>query len=151
MSRWEPIVPVFLIIALFWGFGTAYAVDVAGWNPILAPASAAVLVGIFGWLRRGRDILDVAFPSVIVAYAAYIGLALVRVSQSSLLSDQWRIAPLAERWPAVLFAGLPYALILTVAVALPMSLIPIRRHLDPRADERFWTFVKERSNRPGGL
>ncbi len=145
MSRRKLVVAACAGIAVVWGFGTAFVADAVGYSPLVAPATAVVLLAIFGWMRRGHDVVDVFASSFAVAYAAYIGLAVARVSQPNMLASEYWIAPLNERWPAVLMAGLPYALILTVIIAVPLSLIPRRRQIDAKAHERFWSFVREQN------
>ena len=130
-------------LALLWGFGAAWIADVVGWNPVVAAASAVVPVGVFGWLRRGREVLEVAAPSFAVAYAAYVGLAIVRVAQFDELQPQLRIDLLDHRWPPILAAGLAFALILTVCVALPASLLQRSRHVATERDARFLAFIDE--------
>ena len=114
-----------------------------------------MLLGAFGWMRRDRDAIEVIAPAVVVAYLAYVGLALWRLSQPNmLLADQatpWPIGylpdrPLTDYWPVALIGGIPIALILTVFVAVPASLLPLRRSLDAanaEVDARFAAFFKE--------
>ena len=125
-------------------------------NPVLVFVGCAVLVGAFGWTRRDRDVLEVAFPSFFVAYAAYLGIVIARVPTTVMMKaspSAWQLGPLvpvgalAERWPLVLLAGLPVALVLTVTIAVPISMIPKRRKLDPHAHDRFWAVVAERNAR----
>ena len=146
MRRLEPIVVVFTAGALLWCFGIASFGDVAGWNPVVAAASAVVPVALFGWLRRGREILDVAASAFAVAYAAYVGLAIARIAEFDGVPAHFRIDALDHRWPPILIAGIAFALILTVCAGVPASLIPRRRHADdPEANARFWAFVEEQN------
>jgi hypothetical protein len=146
----EPLVAAFVVLGLVGSYGAAALCAAAGLNPLIGAVGTVVVVGAFGWTRRDRDILDVALPSFCVAYAAYIGLALARVPHTT-VAGYWHRAPLAElgalsaRWPLVLVGGIPFALILMVAVAVPISMIPVRRPVDPHADDRLWDFVAERN------
>jgi hypothetical protein len=133
----------FAAIALVWGYGAAILGDAAGLEPVIVPATFALLVAGVAWMRRGRDVLDVVVPAFVVAYAAYVGLAAARAPGTTIAS-LYNIGSLAGKWPLLLTAGVPFALISTVAVAVPVSLIPRRRTLDPHADEAFWTFVRTR-------
>jgi hypothetical protein len=146
VKRFEPIVVVFPAGALLWGFGIASFGDAAQWSPVVAAASAVVPVALFGWLRRGREILDIAAPAFAVAYAAYVGLAIARIAQFDGVPAHFRIDVLDHRWPPVLVAGIAFALILTVCAAVPASLIPRRRHAaDTEGNARFWAFVEEQN------
>jgi hypothetical protein len=71
-----------------------------------------------------------------------------------LLADQatpWPIGYLPDRsltdyWPVALIGGIPIAMILTVFVAVPASMLPLRRSLDAanaEVDVRFAAFFKE--------
>jgi drug/metabolite transporter superfamily protein YnfA len=145
MRRLEPIVVAFFGIALLWGFATAMLADAAGWDPIVAPASTAVPIALFGWLRRGRELLDVAAPAFAVSYAAYIGLAVVRLAQFDEAQAHVRVDLLDHRWPPVLLAGVAFALIFTVCIAVPASALTRRRHVENERDTRFWTIVREQN------
>ena len=90
-------------------------------------------------------VVEVFGSAIAVSYAAYVGLAIERLSQPNMLATQWWLAPLVDRWPAVLYAGIPFTLILTIFIAIPASLIPVRRRVDSAAHERFWAFVKEQN------
>jgi hypothetical protein len=145
VSRWEPVVAVSLVVALLWGIGASLLVDALGWSPLVASVSTVVVVAAFGWTRRGRDILDVVLPAFAVSYAAYIGLALVRASHSDLFATHWRIVPVRSHVPEILLGGVAIALILTICVAIPISMIPGRTRIEGRSHERFWTFVREQN------
>ena len=143
MGRLEPIVIVFCGIALLWGFTSATLAESMDWDPVIAPASTAVVVAAFGWLRRGCEILDVAAPSFAVSYFGYVGLAMVRLAQFDGVPASIRIDPLDHRWPPVLLAGIAFALIFTVGIALPASALLRRPHVGNERDERFWKIVRE--------
>jgi hypothetical protein len=147
VNRWEPLVAVFVIVALLWGSGAALYVDTVGWNPVLASVSIAIVVAAFGWMRRGRDILEVVLPAFVVSYAAYVGLALVRASHDDLFATHWKIVPVRSHVPEILLGGVALALMFTVCVAIPISMIPLRGRATGRDDERFWRFVSERNER----
>jgi hypothetical protein len=145
MRRFEPVVVAFAGIALAWGFASASLADAFDWDPVVAPASTAVLVALFGWLRRGREILEVAAPAFAVSYAAYVGLAVARLAQLDQAQAHVRIDPLDHRWPPVLLAGIAFALIFTVCVAVPASMLLRRRHVENERDEHFWKIVREQN------
>ena len=145
MRRLEPIVVVFCGIAPLWGFASASFADAAGWDPVAAPVSTAVLVAVFGWLRRGRELLDIAAPSFAVSYAAYVGLAVARLAQFDQAQVHVKIDLLDHRWPPVLLAGVAFALILTVCIAVPASSMVRHRYAESERDARFWAIVHEQS------
>ena len=145
MRRLEPVVVAFCGVALLWGFASASVAESIGWDPVVAPASTVLVVAVFGWLRRGREILDVAAPAFAVAYAAYVGLAVVRLAQFDGAQTLHRIDPLDHRWPPVLLAGIAFALIFTVCVAVPASMMLRRRYVENERDDRFWQIVREQN------
>jgi hypothetical protein len=142
MFRREPVVAVFVPIALIWGYGTAVLGDAAGLNALVAPASVAVLAAAFGWMRRGRDVVEVIVPALAVSYAAYVGIALARVPQSDVMLVHFAITPLRGQWPAALIGGLPFALIFAIFVAAPVSWIP-RRAGGDAVEDRLGAFIKD--------
>jgi hypothetical protein len=143
MFRREPMVAVFLGIALIWGYATAVLAGAAGLNPLVAPASAAMVVAAFGWTRRGRDVVEVFAPALAVAYAAYVGLAVTRLSSHEIIITYWSLTPLNYQWPAALVGGIPFALIFALFVAVPVSWLPLRRRSSPAVEDRLGTFIKE--------
>ena len=145
MGRLEPIVIAFCGISLLWGFASASVAEAIGWDPVVAPASTVLVVAVFGWLRRGRDILDVAAPAFAVSYAAYVGLAVVRLAQFDEAPTLVRIDPLDHRWPPVLLAGIAFALIFTVCIAVPASMMLRHRHVENERDDRFWKIVRDQN------
>lgn len=145
MSRWEPIVAVFVVVALLWGLGASLLVDNSGWSPLVATASTVLVIGGFAWMRRGRDILEVVAPAFAVAYAAYAGLAIVRASHSDLFATYWKIVPVRSHVPEIVLGGVVFALIATVFVAIPVSMIPLGERSDPHEHDRFWSFVQEKN------
>lgn len=152
MARLEPVVLVFTGLALAWGAGSAFAGDAADWDPLVATGSTAAVVCAFGWTRRGRDVGEVFFPAFLVAYAAYAGLAIERMSQPSLTAIQWQMGTLVDQLPGVVLGGLPFALVMTVFVALPVSLLPHRNAAVSAPRSRFWEFVREQNAlRAGGV
>ena len=143
MFRREPVVAVFVAIALIWGYGTAVLAEAAGLNPLVAPASIAVVTAAFGWMRRGRDVVEVIGAALAVSYAAYVGLALARVPHSDAMLVHWTITPLRGQWLAALIGGLPFALIFTIFVAVPASWIPRRGHAGPAVEDRLGAFIRD--------
>ncbi len=138
---------VFVGLAAVWGFAAAVAGDGADWSPLVAPVSSVIVIAVFGWLRRGRDVVDVFAQGIGVSYAAFLGLALARVTQPNMIAADWWLEPLNARWPVVLLAGIAYALILTVFVAIPIALIPVRPHLDIERNARFLAFITDLAHR----
>jgi len=145
VSRTIRVVAVFVGVALLWGFGSAKLGDAADWNPLVAPVSMVLVLAAFGWMRRGYEILDVVAPAFAVSYAAYAGLVIERLSQANVVATNSRIAPLVDLWPVVLFTGVPFALILTVFVAVPASMIPQRGRTAGDDHARFWSFVQQQN------
>jgi hypothetical protein len=142
----------FVLAALLCGYGACTVVDTAGWNALLAVVPVAAVLAVFGWFRRTHDILAVVLPAVVIAYSGYVGIAIARVPHmttiiaASALGGAGFLTPEDSRWPLVLTAGLPFALILTVAVALPVSKIRTRRQAS-HADDALWAFISEQSAR----
>ncbi|HEY0393118.1 MAG TPA: hypothetical protein VGD01_01360 [Candidatus Elarobacter sp.] len=142
----------FVVLGLVWGYVTTVALDAAGVNGFFSAAAIALVVGAFAWLRRSRELDEIFMPAIAIAYAAYVGIALARVGDVTLPGAsfaQLRVAPLleagpmAERWPIVLAAGIPFALFFAVAVAWPVSMLPDRRKRDPHAHDAFWSAVAD--------
>jgi hypothetical protein len=134
---------VFAVIALLWGFGAAAVADALEWNPVAGAAIAVVPIAVFGWLRRGREIIHVAAPSFVVAYCAYVGIAIARMAQLDGVPPHFGMDLLDHRWPPVLMAGIAFALIATVFVAVPASWLQRRRHVENERDTRFWAIVAD--------
>jgi hypothetical protein len=151
VKRVAPTVIVFAGIALLWGFGAAAFADAVDWNPVVPAASIIVPVAVFGWLRRGREILDVAAPAFAVAYAAYVGLAIARIAQFDNVPARFGMDLLDHRWPPVLFVGGAFALILTVFVAVPASMLRRERHVETERNARFWAIVADHNAAHGAL
>lgn len=142
MTRSRPIVAVAAAVTLGWGVIVTALGSALDWNPLVAPGSLLVPIATFGLLCRGRDVVDAMGPCFIVSYAGYLGIAAVRAAQSELVFTAWTIAPLSAMWPAILLCGVPFALIWTIAVALPASRIPVPSA--PRSDaENFWNALAE--------
>ncbi len=151
----SPVVIGFAAAALIGGYAASALSTAAGINAVVAPLALVVVMAAFGWTRRDRDVLDVFVPSFAVAYAGFLGVALARVPHTSLphKDDAWYLGPLitagplSNMWPVVLVGGAIAALVLTIAFALPVSLIPVRRTHDPRANAEFFAFLDERNKR----
>lgn len=144
----------FVLAALLCGYGACVLVDTAGWNALFAVLPVAAVLAVFGWFRRTHDILAVVLPAVVIAYSGYVGIAIARVPHmTTIVAMSTRggagfLTPQDSRWPLVLMAGLPFALILTVVVALPVSKIRTRRRVS-HADDALWAFISEQSARAG--
>ncbi|HEY0382645.1 MAG TPA: hypothetical protein VGC72_10630 [Candidatus Elarobacter sp.] len=144
MRRLEPvIVMLFAIVALLWGFGAAALAGANGWDPVAGAVSTVVPIALFGWLRRGREIIHVAAPSFVVSYCAYVGVAIVRLAQFDRVPAHFGMDLLDHRWPPVLMAGIAFALIMTVFVAVPASWLQRSRHVENERDARFWSIVAD--------
>lgn len=136
------VVAVAAALTLGWGAVTALAGSARGWNPVVAPAMLAVPVAAFGVLCRDRDVAEALGAAFVVSYAGYLGLAAERASHPDLVYTALSIAPLSSMWPVIVLAGIPFALILAVTVALPCSRLPVRSHAT-RDAEAFWTAIAE--------
>lgn len=136
-NRSGMVVAAFAGGAALWGYGAAYAGDIWDWNPLVAPLSTALILAVFGWCGRGHDIPDVFGSAMRVAYAAFFGLALYRVTLPNAVAADWWIEPLNARWPAVLLVGIIYALILTIFIAIPAALVPTRPRTDIERNAKF--------------
>jgi len=135
----------FVVASLACGFLLAEFGDRADWNPLVAPAIAALIAAAYGLLRRGRDVVEVLAPALLIAYAAFAGLALSRMLHPNLVAAQWLFDPMIDRWPAVLLGGIAYALVVTVFVVLPVSKLARWHRCPSERDDRFWSFVHERA------
>jgi len=142
---------VFIAGSFACGYVTTAVVDTAHWAPLFAVAPVALIAAAFGWLRRREDILQVVLPSIVIAYAGYVGIAAARVPHMIITPMGYLsfftsavVDPFDQRWPIVLMAGVPVALILAIAIALPVSKIP-SRHKVSHADDALWAFISERN------
>ena len=70
-ARW--FVAAFVAAALIWGFATAVLLDAAHVNGFVPAALTAVVVGAFAWTRRGQEIDQIFMPSILIAYAVWLG------------------------------------------------------------------------------
>jgi hypothetical protein len=148
------IVPAFAI-AFVWGYAAALIGDAVHLNTLVAPASTAIPLAAFAWFYRDREFGDVAMPAAFVSFASYVGLALVRFPQLRWPeSDHFAVlhvgpvslpASLGEHWPFVLAACIPFVFIFTMAVAVPVSMITVRRKPNTRSHDDFLAWVEERN------
>jgi hypothetical protein len=150
----SPVVVGFAAAALIGGYAASALGTGAGFNAVVAPLALVAVMAAFGWTRSGRDVLDVFGPSFLVAYAGFLGVALARVPHTSLPhANSWwsgpliAAGPLSNLWPLVLVGGAIVALVLTIAVAVPVSLIPVRRTREPGANAEFFAFLDDRAKR----
>jgi hypothetical protein len=140
----------FVVVAIGWSFGAAIVGDALGWNALVVPLGSALVVALFGWSRRGRDVVDVFAAAMMVSYAAFLGLALARIVNPIVLAEEpamWYGSELHLRWPVVLLAGLAYALILTTFVAIPFALIPVRPRVEVERNVRFLSLITHLAHR----
>jgi hypothetical protein len=148
--RREPVVTVFLGIALLWGFVVTVLIDLAGWDLLAAPASIVVLVGAFGWYRRGPDsIIKMIGLAAICAYVAIVGTAVVRLAELNVSTGQAN-TELGAQWPSILIGGIPFALMSAIFIAMPVSMLPARRQPVSERDQRFLRFILMRAHRHAG-
>ena len=145
MTGWMRVA-AFVVASLACGFVLAEFGDRADWNPLVAPAGAALVAAPYGLLRRGRDSVEVIAPALLIAYAAFAGLAISRMAHPNVVAAQWLFDPMIDRWPAVLLGGIAYALVVTVFVALPASKLARWHRCPSERDERFWSFIHERAS-----
>lgn len=148
------IVPA-VAIAFVWGYAAALIGDALHLNTLLAPASTAIPLAAFAWFYRDREFGDVAMPAAFVSFGSYVGLALIRFPQLGWEErDHFALlhvgpvslpASLGEHWPLVLAAGIPFVFLFTLAVAVPVSLIPTRRKPNARSHDDFLAWVEERN------
>jgi hypothetical protein len=140
--------------ALIVGAVSAYAASAAQFNAISPWLVLVLYLAVVGWNLRGRDILEVVGPAFLVAYAGYAGIVLVRAPITVLRPTYAQIhglgafatsGPLSNLWPVLILGGVIVALILTVAIALPVASIPIRSSRNASEDAALWTFVAERT------
>jgi hypothetical protein len=138
-------IAVLAATALLWGIVVTMLTDGRGWPWFVAPASVVALAGAFGWLCRGREIAHVFGAAFVLSYAALAGLALVRFAEL----DPWQatalVFPYSAHWPAIAVGTIPFALMCAIFIAMPASLVPLRRRRPSRAGERFWAFIRERN------
>ena len=142
-------------IAFVSGYAAALIGDAQHVNRLLAPASTAIPLAAFAWFYRDREFGDVAMPAAFVSFASYVGVALIRFPQLRWPEgDHFAVlhagpvslpASLGEHWPFVLAAGIPWVFIFTMAVAVPVSLIPTRREPNARSHGDFLAWVEERN------
>jgi hypothetical protein len=145
MTGWMRVA-AFVVASLACGFVLAEFGDRADWNPLVAPAGAALVAALYGLSRRGRDLVEVIGPSLLIAYAAFAGLAISRMGHPNVVAAQWLFDPMIDRLPAVLLGGVAYALVVSVFVALPASKLSRWRCRASERDDRFWSFVHERAS-----
>jgi hypothetical protein len=135
---------VFALVAFVWGTAATLLVDAARWPAVLAPASTITVVAAFGWTRRGRELLDVLGPAFVVSYAAFAGLAAVRMSAHQHVEiAKFMMDPFYKLWPVAVVGGIIVAATLTIFVAWPASMIRPRRYAGSAANDRYWATIRE--------
>jgi hypothetical protein len=145
MTGWMRVA-TFVVASLACGFFLAEFGDRADWDPLVAPAGAALVAALYGHSRRGRDLVEVIGPSLLIAYAAFAGVAISRMGHPNVIAAQWMFDPMIDRLPVVLLGGVAYALVVTVFLALPASKLARWHCRASERDDRFWTFVHERAS-----
>ena len=151
MKRWGRDVWIWPFGGLLAGYGASLLFDAIGGSALLAPACTFALAAAFGWSRRGRDVIDVFAPAVLVGYASFVGLAVARATDANAIAAAYNgYGPShlfgtvqITNWPLILVAGVAYAFALAIFAALPASTLVRAPLVDRDEDARFWTFVKE--------
>jgi hypothetical protein len=137
-----PII-AYVAVAALSSYGAGFAVDALAVSPLVANAPVVLVLAIFAWFRRDYELVDVVVPAFIISYVGYAGIAVARVTHTLIYplvvfhgvhGRFSELRPLNEQWLLVLAAGLPYALVLTVGVAFPVSMIPLRPKAGVRDD-----------------
>ncbi|HEY4440596.1 MAG TPA: hypothetical protein VGN14_09075 [Candidatus Elarobacter sp.] len=150
MGRRHVGVWICLVVAPVLGYGASVLGDAEGWSPLVAAAAPLVLVALCGRLLRGREPSAILGAGAAVGFAAFVGLALARATESNLLvtgydgGRLWFYWPLPIRsWPLLLLCAMIYGIALAVLVALPISRIVATPAIDREHDARFWEFVRD--------
>src|ERR1700692_690245 len=104
MTGWMRVA-TFVVASLACGFFLAEFGDRAEWDPLVAPAVAALVAALYGHSRRGRDLVEVIGPALLIAYAAFAGVAISRMGHPNVIAAQWMFDPMINRLPVVLLGG----------------------------------------------
>jgi len=119
---------VFIAGSFACGYVTTAVVDTAHWAPLFAVAPVALIAGSIRWLRRREDILQVVLPSIVIAYAGYVGIAAARVPPHDHHADGLLelltsavVDPFDQRWPIVAHGGGTGRVDPRHRIALPVS------------------------------
>jgi hypothetical protein len=133
-------------------FGASLLGMQLGWNAVVANIAAAGVMAVFGWRHRKSDVLELIVPALVVAYCAYLGLVVARIQSTSVPTiPEWHgvlSGPLINRLPLVLFGGVVYAAMLTIAVALPMSKIRVSKPEASAEPDTMGTYLHQLAERP---
>jgi hypothetical protein len=145
-------------VAAVAGYGVGLGADALGVPPLVASVPVVVTLVVFAWFRRTDELVDVLVPAFFIAYAGYAGIAIARVTHSVLYPAAMvavssanvygrahDLRPLSEEWLLVFAAGLPYALLLTIAVAFPVSMLPVRANAVAADDDALGKFIQTRN------
>ncbi|HEX3468958.1 MAG TPA: hypothetical protein VHT05_12845 [Candidatus Elarobacter sp.] len=122
----------------------AVALHVSALVPWLVVLGASAA---FGWARRRCDLRDVFFPSVLIAYAGFLGVAVMRASSIELVRRErppYVLAaqgPLSDMWPVLLVGGLVIAFMVTAMVTLPISMFAPRPPERTAADDALLDYI----------
>ncbi len=123
-------------------------------NPLLANVPVIAVMALFASRHRQDDILEFVLVSVGIAYCGFLGLIMAVVPTMS-ITPPHRVealgvgvaGPLRNRLPLVFFSGIPYALVLSIAIALPISKIRFGAAPTPHRDDPMWQAIHERAGR----
>jgi hypothetical protein len=145
----------FCAAAMGAGYAGPLVCEVGGLNPLFANVPVIVVLALFARRRRGDEILHFVLLSIAVAYCGFLGLVMAVVPSISIApphSLTWHplgvAGPLRNRLPLVFISGIPYALVLSMAVALPVAKIRIGAAKTPNRDDPMWKAIHERAVRP---
>jgi hypothetical protein len=119
--------------------------------PLIPVSVIALIVAAFAWRRRGCEIGPFFGQTLLVAYWGYLGFVIERapaVATAATPPNNIDVHALAQQWPLLLVAGVPFALVLCVFPALPVWLIPQRRTADTSSNTAFWKFVEAQNQKP---
>jgi hypothetical protein len=154
--RWGRDLWAWVAGSLAAGYAGSLLGDAFGWSALVAPGLTFVVAAAFGWTRRGREVLEVFAPAVLVGYASFVGLAIARATDANAIAtEMYGGGPIhlygtvqITSWPLILVGGVAYAFAVAILAALPASSLVRPPRVDREADARFWTFVREHTQ-PG--
>ena len=136
------------------GFAVMWLVDAAGAEPLLGTLGLVAVIAAFGWMRRGRDTVEVVGGGFAIAYAGFLAAAAARVPHIMLpvplATGYGPVAmsgALGNYWLVIVFAAIAAALVLACGLAWPLSALPHRHAPADGTHEAFWSFVNDYNGR----
>jgi hypothetical protein len=143
---------VFGAAAIAAGYGGSLLCANGHLNPLIANIPAIGVIALFARRHRHDDILVFVLVSIGIAYCGFLGLVMAVVPTMTITPPHSVEAlgvgvagPLRNRLPIVFFAGIPYALVLSLAIALPVSKLRFRAAPTPNRDDPMWQAIHERA------